>query len=221
MFTYAGARSSFFQKLVLFSKARSFFKIPCFFCSKSRAYLASLVVLCTMSSQASKGEKRKAREYEKRKDSFTTEYVRIKYPHIYAESVKYYDKLRVFYPEKHDLRKTEQFKRWKRDTGPHQAENSIKLNMELRIPLWDTTTLESVRDIHTVTEEVLGEGIYPSLLEEVSPECVEQIIDELRQDPDLKDIFTAVESEFDQGLDVGAEIEIDEDTRLENELLST
>ena len=173
-----------------------------------------------MSSQASKREKRKARECERRKDSFTTEYVRIKYPHIYAESVKYYDKLKVFYPEKHDLRKTEQFKRWKRVTGPQQAENSIKLNMELRIPLWDTATLESVRDIHTVTEEVLGEGIYPSLLEEVSPECVEQIIDELRQDPDLKDIFTAVESEFDQGFDVDAEIEIDEDIRLENELLS-
>ena len=62
----------------------------------------------------------------------------------------------------------------------------------------------------------VGRGNLPSLLEEVSPECVEQIIDELRQDPDPKDIFTAVESEFDQGFDV----EIDEDIRLENELLS-
>ena len=193
-----------------------------------------------MSSQVEKKVKRKARDDGRRKDSFISEYFQIKYPHIYVEAIKYHDKLRDFYPQKHDLRKTDHFKRLKTgpqqatntgpqqatntgpqqatntgpqqatNTGPQQSENTIKLNMELKIPLWKTSTLESAQDINAVAEEVLGEGIYPQLLEEVSPECMEQIIDELQQDPDLKGIFTE--------LDVGSEIEIDQDTSLENEL---
>ena len=196
-------------------------------------------------SSRKKKLKRKARDDGRRKDSFIAEYVRVKYPHIYGESIQYHDKLRDFYPDKSDLRKTDQFKRWKTVTRPQQpaktapqqptkttpqqatstrqSESGIKFNMELNIPLWKTSTLESVRDINTVTEEVIGEGIYPSLLQEISPESVEHIIDQLRQDPDLENIFAGSDSEsdqqLDQQLDVGAEVEIEEDTRLENELM--
>ena len=90
-------------------------------------------------------------------------------------------------------------------------------NMELRIPLFEKTTLTSAQSLQTVSEEVLGEGtIYPSLQEEISSELIEEVLNELRQDPDLKDMFEIVETEFEQ---IGAEIEITEDNRLENELL--
>ena len=61
-----------------------------------------------------------------------------------------------------------------------------------------------------------GGTIYPSLQEEISSELIEEVLNELRQDPDLKDMFEMVETEFEQ---IGAEIEITEDNRLENELL--
>ena len=73
--------------------------------------------------------------------------------------------------------------------------------------------------IQTVTEEVLEEGISslePSLHEEVSPEIIQKIVEELSQDPGLKDILTSFEEhkEFKQ---LGMDLDIPDD-RLENEL---
>ena len=62
----------------------------------------------------------------------------------------------------------------------------------------------------------MGEGqIYPSLQDGIPSELLEQLLKEMREDPDLKDIFSMVETEFEQ---LGAEIEINEDNRLEDEL---
>ena len=181
--------------------------------------------------QESKKEKRKARDDQRRKDSFIAAYVRVKYPHIHAESTLYHNKLRDFFPNKADLTKTEHFKRWKADTRPQQPlkiapkqqpcktpqqatstkkSESIKLNMELNIPLMNISTRES--DIDPITEE-----IHPSLLEEISSENMEYIINQLLQDPDLQNIFTG----FDSMPEVGVEVEVDigEDTRLEDELM--
>ena len=216
--------------------------------------------MASNTTKPSKSEKRRQREYERRRDSFETEYVRTKYPKVYDEAVEFYNNLREEYPEKHDLRKTNEFKQWKsmqkkrkqEITGtpepPPKTDNKHDLrktnefkqwksmqekrkqeitgtpepppktdNMVLRIPLWNTSTLTSVQSLQTVSMEVLGEGtIYPSLQEEISSELIEEVLNELRQDPDLKDMFEMVETEFEQ---IGAEIEITEDNRLENELL--
>ena len=171
-----------------------------------------------------KSEKRRQRDYGRRRDSFETEYVRTKYPKVYDEAAEFYNNLREEYPEKHDLRKTNEFKQWKsmqkkrkqEITGTPEPPPKTD-NMALRIPLWNTNTLTSVQLLQTVSMEVLGEGtIYPSLQEEISSELIEEVLNELRQDPDLKDMFEMVETEFEQ---IGAEIEITEDNRLENELL--
>ena len=180
-----------------------------------------------MAYQESKKEKRKARDGQRRKDSFIAAYVRVKYPHIHAESTLYHNKLRDFFPNKIDLMKTEHFKRWTQQQllkippkqqpckTPQQATStkkseSIKLNMELNIPLMNISTRES--DIDPITEE-----IHPSLLEEISSENMEDIINQLQQDPDLQNIFTG----FDSIPEVGAEVEVDigEDTRLEDKLM--
>ena len=92
-------------------------------------------------------------------------------------------------------------------------------NMQLIIPLLKppvkhvgliTETLE------IVTEENL-QGDEQPFLEQIDPQMMEKIIDELRADPDLKDIFSEVEQQFEElGMDI--DIELDMDTRLEDEL---
>ena len=61
-------------------------------------------------------------------------------------------------------------------------------------------------------------ALEPSLHEEISPEIIQNIINELRQDPGLKDIMTSVEEQLELE-QVGMEVDIpDQDDRLEAEL---
>ena len=90
--------------------------------------------------------------------------------------------------------------------------------MQLKIPLMEPPAV-TTQTLQTVTEEILQESttIYPSLHEEIAPEVIERIINELRQDQDLQTIMTDIEQdlEFQQ---LGMDIDIAEDSRLENEL---
>ena len=90
--------------------------------------------------------------------------------------------------------------------------------MELKIPLMKSPTV-TTQTLQTVTEEILQEStaIYPSLQKEIDPEVIERIINELRQDPDLKDIVTAVEEQIEVE-QIGMDVDISIDDRLENEL---
>ena len=93
------------------------------------------------------------------------------------------------------------------DTSKHEEHP-----LELIEPTVTTETLQ------IVTEEILEEDtIQPSLHEELAPELIEKIINELRTEPDLQDIFTNVEQqiEFEQ---LGMDIDILEDNALEIEL---
>ena len=109
--------------------------------------------------------------------------------------------------------------------------------MELKIPLMNPPTRPLViqevlqedtleppsiytETLEIVTEEVLQEDttLEPSLHEEISPEIIEKIINELHQDPGLKDIITSVEEQIELE-QVGMDIDIpDDEDRLEAEL---
>ena len=103
--------------------------------------------------------------------------------------------------------------------------------MQLNIPLLEPSVI--TQTLHLVTQEtlqeegnplqvaaeeiVLTEGtLYPSLVDEIPSEVIERIIDQLRQDPGLKNIMDDIEqnTEFEQ---LGMDLELPED-RLENEL---
>ena len=103
--------------------------------------------------------------------------------------------------------------------------------MQLKIPLLESSVINQT--LHIVTEETLQEGgnslhvaaeeivltegtLYPSLGDEIPSEVIERIIDQLRQDPSLKNIMDDIDQdiEFDQ---FGMDLELPED-RLENEL---
>ena len=117
-------------------------------------------------------------------------------------------------------------------TGESQPPSPIQLrsgkhlytdNLRLRIPLYEHKSLTNhpavtVETLQTFTQEILEEGtIQPSLYEELAPELIEKVINELRSEPDLQDIFTSIEQqlEFEQ---LGMDIDIPEHDLLEKEL---
>ena len=109
------------------------------------------------------------------------------------------------------------------------VERTTKKVMELKIQLLDssniTETLSVQADeiVQTNPLKVAAEGtiheetIHPSLTEEIPQEIVDKIVKELREDPELRTIMTDIEQEleFEQ---IGNELDIFEDTRLEEEL---
>ena len=121
------------------------------------------------------------------------------------------------------------------DTGETQPTRPIELqsrkhvytdNLQLRIPLIPHKSISPAKHpavttetLQIVTEEILEEDtIQPSIYEELAPELIEKIISELRLEPDLKDIFTDIEHQFEFE-QLGMDIDIDiEDNALENEI---
>ena len=256
-----------------------------------------------------KKTKRRENRSRTRQALFVSEYIYYKYFHLYQEAAELYNNINEIYPQKPDLRRTEQFRVWKTnimrgqstniiknpnqkqrqyvfpphknipiaryvdpadslvvmcDSGNHQYENSPSENsrteskspqtapespptepespqtasesprtepenlqaesttvekvMQLRIPLLATSakthkvTQEALsipaETRQTVTEEVIQEStdiLQPSLLEEISPEIIDKIIMELRQEPQLRGIVTEIEQQIEVeqlGLDI-------------------
>ena len=279
-----------------------------------------------------KKEQRRQGRSKVRQALFIHDYIFHKYYAIYEEAAQLYNRINEIYPKKPDLRRTEEFKDWKRDVmgqmktarrenkkkrhpyvfpshanihiakcvDPNDSftvivppESSNKV-MQLRIPLMhpltgtvteevlepetlqttrqtvteevlepetlqttrqtvteevlEPETLQTTRQtvteevlepetlqttsqtvteevlepktlqttLQTVTEEVLEEGIgglEPSLHEEISPEIIQKIIEELQADPEIRTVMTDIEEKFDLGM----EVEISDDDRLEDE----
>ena len=90
-------------------------------------------------------------------------------------------------------------------------------NMQLIIPLIKPPVKQAgvtTETLKIITEEVIGEDKQPSLCEQIEPEVLEKIIEELRMDPDLQGIFADIEFQ-----ELGMELEIPEDCNmLETEL---
>ena len=89
-------------------------------------------------------------------------------------------------------------------------------NMQLIIPLLKSPVKHPgliTETLEIVTEEILQGDEQPTSLEQIDPQIMEQLITELRADPDLGTIFADIEQQVElEGLD------IDIDTRLEDEL---
>ena len=93
-------------------------------------------------------------------------------------------------------------------------------NMQLIIPLLKSPVKHPgliTETLEIVTEEILQGDEQPTSLEQIDPQIMEQLITELRADPDLGTIFADIEQQVElEGLDM--DIDIDMDTRLEDEL---
>ena len=93
-------------------------------------------------------------------------------------------------------------------------------NFQLRIPLTQYKKApvipedSSNQTLQSITQGIPDEGtLYPSLEDQITPELIEKIIEELRQEPCLHDVFTNIEQqvEFEE---LGMDIDID--SELEN-----
>ena len=75
------------------------------------------------------------------------------------------------------------------------------------------------KPLQVAAEEIAMESttLYPSLDEEIPDEILERIINELREDPELRTVMTNIEQEleFEQ---LGCDLDIPEDIRLENSM---
>ena len=96
-------------------------------------------------------------------------------------------------------------------------------NMQLIIPLLKPPVKHPgliTQTLEIITEETLQGDQQHTNIDQIDPQIVEQLIAELRADPDLKDIFTDIEQQFQQEQEQGMDIDIDigMDTRLEDEL---
>ena len=186
---------------------------------------------------AERGEHRRKIRREKAKterlELFVADYVKQKYKNIYNEATEYYNTLRQQNPYKIDLRKAEQYRSWAKHQVGHDKqskqhpkhadheEHRFRDNLQLEIPLMacdstrtKTTATAETESLESLVEEIVAEGdIEPSLVEEIPDKVLEEIIDDLRQYPELENIFTRVEEWYNM------DIEISDDDRLEKELM--
>ena len=111
-----------------------------------------------------------------------------------------------------------------------QTANPGEKVMQLKIPLMTPSVVTETLQIltqETIQEnplQVAAEGItqetptiHPSIQEELPQDIIDRIINDLREDPELKTIMTDIEQdlEFEQ---VGMELDVSEDDRSEKEL---
>ena len=107
------------------------------------------------------------------------------------------------------------------NSEPERTEINNRGNCEMRleIPLINyktKTPTVTTETLETCVEEVLDQStVETDLINELTEERIEQIINELREDPDLNHIFDEVEQDVMMDIDEGIDIDI----RLENELL--
>ena len=94
-----------------------------------------------------------------------------------------------------------------------------KDNMELKIPLMNykrQTATVTTKTLEIVTEETIEQSdIQYDAVNDLTDARIDEIIEQLRQDPELNNIFN--EMDFDEGIDIDNDIY---DIRLENELLT-
>ena len=129
---------------------------------------------------------RHANNAKKRQALFISEYIQVKYNHLYQEAAELYNAINVIHPKKPDLRKSAEFKNWKlvetgrpkirphvpRDPALKYTYDCISINEEenqtivdsvpkktllLRIPLMDTQHIQQITH-DQVNTEVIDEG---------------------------------------------------------------
>ena len=175
-------------------------------------------------SLAAKREATRKRKAICRKDLLMIAYVSKRHPFIYKEAEMYFNKLNELYPSKIDLRKTLEFR------ALHETPmETVKDNMCLEIPLASaSTTIEECplpTSLETIEECPLPEdleSIEGIMKDELPTDLIENIVKELKSDPNIAKIMEEIEEqvykESDPYNDIDIDIEIDD--RLENELIA-
>ena len=152
-----------------------------------------------------------------RRATFISEYIRVKHRQIYEEADNFYAQLVGQYPNKRKLSTCLEYKLWEAEIRKGQdpstrtasisssnnssstttsVNSSVEDNMQLTVELMDSSKVQETRD-----SLVFGD-IHPSLVEEINPEILDEIIREVQEsdvnifnynqpDEDINDILDA------------------------------
>ena len=165
---------------------------------------------------------RRCKKFEKRQALFVQEYVEEKYRAIYDEVMEFYNALNGLYPTKYDLRKTNEFRKWKTtisgpsakkskdNSGPsatnsHDNPESIATNSQDNSGPSATNNQDSQDNPESTatTSQVAVEVLPPlQIPQTITDQRIAEILQELRDDPDLNTIFNEIEIPADEGDDV-------------------
>ena len=105
------------------------------------------------------------------------------------------------------------------------ANTTYNDTMKLEIPLLPSLPKTPIHtsevmdmSLQTITDNCIQEEemLHPSLMDELEPDLIRKILDDLREEPYLKDIFTDIEQQVEYEL--AMDIDLEEDIRLEKEL---
>ena len=187
---------------------------------------------------------REKQRKQKRKIAFVDEYVRVKYRDVYSEAINFYTALDQAYPRKRNLCKTSEFQSWRVEVHKKDKKSTAQQektrNMALSIPLIPHSPPTPNTETSTTAEIqqplATPPGIGAELTIDMPPETpletddqmtdrrIQEIIAELRDDPDLNGIFDDIETnnQSDEGIEVPTlEQELDTDIGLlQNEVES-
>ena len=179
-----------------------------------------------------KGEKRTAESKREsrarhselhRRNTFIADYVRVKHERIYEEANNFFSQLFDQYPEKRKLTTAPEFIVWEKEikrvktpttemdfsstmelhdttaSTPvelHDTTTSTPVDASLNIPLMNTSDVQQTRDM------IIFEDIYPSIIQEIDPTTIDQIIQEIEADTtiDLSDMDDMVQDEINQAM---------------------
>ena len=190
---------------------------------------------------------REKQRTQKRKAAFVDEYVRVKYRDVYSEAINFYTTLNQTYPRKRNLCKTSEFQTWRVEVHKKDkkstAQQETTRNMVLSIPLMSHSPPTANTETSTTAEIQQPLATPPGIGAELTidmppmqPETpletddqmtdrrIQEIIAELRDDPDLNGVFNDIETnnQSDEGIEVPTlEQELETDIGLlENEVES-
>ena len=166
---------------------------------------------------------RRCKRYERRQAVFVQEYVEAKYRAINDEVMGFYNSLNVLYPAKYDLRKTKEFRGWKKtisgqltkkssgssakktqhNSGPattnqedsqDNSEPAATNQEDSQDNSGPAATNQEDNQESTATTGQVAVEVLPPL--QVTDQCINQILQDLRNDPDLNTIFNEIEIEM-------------------------
>ena len=162
---------------------------------------------------------RRCKKYERRQAVFVQEYVEAKYRVINDETMEFYNSLNVLYPTKYDLRKTKEFRKWKKAISGQPTKkrsgSSAKKNQHNSGPAATNqedsqdnsglaaTNQEDNQESTATTGQVAVEVLPPlqdtdqniSQILQDTDQNISQILQDLRNDPDLNAILNEIEIE--------------------------
>ena len=114
-----------------------------------------------------KREQRHKRESNERLDKVISDFVRHKYPGIYAEARQYHDELDAIYPDKRNIIKTVEHTAWIKKVKEQMASNNKRMDLKIQLmqckkknPVVVVNESSPSTGLHQPADEISSTGLH-------------------------------------------------------------